>query len=239
MNARRILLRAVVAALSLTALVAITALLGGSFGDTEWRILATTSGFALASLFALRGTILLDQGIHRRLGWSVVVLSGLAFVLLLKVVWVDDGDSEWTWKSLAIAAGLAGALGQIATSLARRRPTDPPSIRPLSAAAGVCAITVEVLIAFAAIDEIDEGGFYRFLAAVFVLDVLLVALETVVRRLGDKPSVAAGHAAFVCVLADGQQIRREAREQELPEAVASALRELNARGKRVRSIELA
>ncbi len=239
MNARRILLRAVVAALSVTALVAISALIGGSFGDTEWKILATTSGFALASLFALRGTILLDQGIHRRLAWSVVVLSALAFVLLLNVVWVDSGDSEWTWKSLAIAAGLAGALGQIATSLARRRPTDPPSIRPLSAAAGVCALTVEVLIAFAAIDEIDAGGYYRFLAAVFVLDVLLVALESVVRRLGDKPAVAPGHAAFVCVLADGRQIRREAREQDLPEAVASALRELNARGKHVRSIELA
>ena len=235
---RRILLRAVVGALSLTALIAIAALLGGDFGNTQWRILATTSGFALASLFALRGTILLDQGIYRRLGWSVVVLSALAFVLELKVVWIDSGDSAWTWKTMAIAAGLAGALGQIATSLSRRRPTDPPSIRPLSAAAAVCAITVEVLIAFAAIDEVDSGGFYRVLAAVFVLDVLLVALESVVRRLGDKPAVAPGHAAFVCVLTDGRQIRREARTQELPEAVASALREMNARGQRVRSIEL-
>src|SRR3954452_16539751 len=122
MNARRILLRAIVAALSVTALVAITALLGGSFGDTEWKALATTGGFALASLFALRGTILLDQGHHRRLGWAVVGLSALAFLLLLKVVWIDDGDSEVTWKALAITAGFAGALGQIATTLARRRP---------------------------------------------------------------------------------------------------------------------
>lgn len=238
MRARRMLLRAVVAALSVTALVAIAAILGGDFGGTQWKILATTSGFALASLFALRGTILLDQGIRRRLGWSVVFLSALAFLLLLKVLWIDDGDSEWTWKTLAIAAGLAGALGQIATSISRRRPTDPPSIRPLSAAAAVCALTVEVLIAIAAIDEVSAGDYYRILAAIFVLDVLLVALESVVRRLGDKPAVAPGHAAFVCVLADGRQIRREARAQELPEAVASALRELNARGQRVRSIEL-
>jgi hypothetical protein len=238
MKARRILLRAVVAALSITALVAIAALLGGSFGQTEWRILATTGGFSLASLFALRGTILLDQGIRRRLGWAVVLLSAFAFLLLLKVVWIDDGDSEWTWKTMTIAAGLAGALGQIATSISRRRPTDPPSIRPLSAAAAVCALTVELLIALAAIEEIGDGGFYRFLAAVFVLDVLLVALESVVRRLGDKPAVAPGHAAFVCVLADGRHIRREARATELPEAVASALREMTARGERVRSIEL-
>jgi hypothetical protein len=238
MKARRILLRAVVAALSVTALVAISALLGGNFGETEWKILATTGGFALASLFALRGTILLDQGIHRRLGRSVVVLSALAFLLLLKVVWIDDGASEWTWKTMTIAAGLAGALGQIATSLSRRRPTDPPSIRPLSAAAAVTALTVEALIALAAIDEIGDGGYYRVLAAVFVLDVLLVALESVVRRLGDRPAAAPGHAVFVCILADGRQIRREAREHELPEAVASALRELNARGQRVRAIEL-
>jgi hypothetical protein len=238
MKARRILLRAVVAALSVTALVAISALLGGNFGETEWKILATTGGFALASLFALRGTILLDQGIHRRLGRSVVLLSAFAFLLLLKVVWIDDGGSEWTWKTMTIAAGLAGALGQIATSLSRRRPTDPPSIRPLSALAAVTALTVEVLIALAAIDEIDNGGYYRVLAAVFVLDVLLVALESVVRRLGDRPAAAPGHAVFVCILADGRQIRREAREHELPEAVASALRELNARGQRVRAIEL-
>jgi hypothetical protein len=238
MSMRRILLRAVVTALSVTALIAISALLGGDFGGTEWKILGTTSGFALASLFALRGTILLDRNIHRRLGWSVVVLSALAFVLLLKVLWIDDGDSDWTWKTLAISAGLAGALGQIATSISRRRPTDPPSIRPLSAAAAVCALTVEVLIAIAAIEEIGDGGYYRFLAAVFVLDVLLVALESVVRRLGDRPAVAPGNAAFVCTLADGRQIRREARAQELPEAVASALREANARGQRVRMIEI-
>jgi hypothetical protein len=235
---RRFLLLSVVTALSLTALIAIAAVLGGSFGDTEWRVLATTGGFALASLFAMRGTILLDRGQNRRLGWAVVGLSALAFVLLLKVVWIDDGDSAVTWKALAISAGFAGALGQIATSIARRRPTDPPSLRPLTWAAGACALTVEALIAYAALFEVDNGDYYRFLAAVFILDVLLVALESVVRRLGARPAVPAGHAAFVCVLADGSNIRREARAGDLPEAVASALRELTARGKQVRSVEL-
>jgi hypothetical protein len=238
MSARRLLLLAVVTALSLTALIAILALLTGSFGETQGKILATTGGFALASLFAMRGTILLDQGRHRDLGWTVVALSALAFLLEVKVVWIDDGGSEVTWKALAITAGFAGALGQIATSLARRRPSDPPSLRPLSWAAGACALTVEALIAFAAIEEVDDGDYYRFLGAVFILDVLLVALEAVVRRLGARPAVPAGHAAFVCVLADGRQVRREAREHDLPNAVASALRELAARGERVRSVEL-
>lgn len=238
MSLRRFLLLSVVTALSLTALIAITAVLGGAFGDTEWKILATTGGFALASLFAMRGTILIDQGRHRNLGWWVVGLSGLAFLLELKVVWIDTGDSEVTWKALAVTAGFAGALGQIATSLARRRPTDPPSLRPLSWAAGACALTVEALIAYAAIAEVSDGGYYRLLGAVFILDVLLVALEAVVRRLGAKPVVQAGHAAFVCVLADGRHVRREAREHDLPNAVASALRELIARGERVRSVEL-
>jgi hypothetical protein len=237
-SARRFLLLAVVTALSVTALIAILALLAGSFGDTEGKILATTGGFALASLFAMRGTILLDQGRHRRLGWAVVVLSAVAFVLELKVVWIDSGDSEFTWKALAISAGFAGALGQIATSLARRRPGDPPSVRPLGWAAGACALTVEAMIAIAAIDEVGDAGYYRLLGAVFVLDIFLVALESVTRRLGARPEVPAGHAAFVCVLADGRQVRREAREHDLPNAVASALRELAVRGERVRSIEL-
>jgi hypothetical protein len=237
-NARRFLLLGVVTALSVTALIAILALLTGSFHEAEWKILATTGGFALASLFAMRGTILLDQGRNRDLGWTVVALSGLAFILELKVVWIDTGDSEVTWKALAITAGFAGALGQIATSLARRRPSDPPSVRPIGAFAGVCALTVEALIAYAAVAEVSDGGYYRFLGAVFILDVLLVALESIVRRLGAKPTIEAGHSAFVCVLADGREVRREAREGDLPNAVASALRELIARGERVRSVEL-
>jgi hypothetical protein len=238
-SARRFLLLSVVTALSVTALIAILALLAGSFGDTEGKILATTGGFALASLFAMRGTILLDLGRHRRLGWSVIVLSAVAFLLLLTAVWIDDwGDSELTWKALAITAGFAGALGQIATSLARRRPTDPPSLRPILWAAGACALTVEAMIAFAAIDEVSDSGYYRLLGAIFVLDIFLVALESVIRRLGARPEVPAGHAAFVCVLADGRQIRREVREHDLPNAVASALRELAVRGERVRSVEL-
>ena len=237
MTLRRFLLLSLVTALSVTALIAILAVLGGTFGETEWKVLATTGGFALASLFAMRGTILLDQGRNRDLGWAVVGLSALAFLLELKVVWLDEGDSEITWKALAITAGFAGALGQIATSLARRRPNDPPAVRPLGMAAGACALAVEALIAFAAIAEVDDGGYYRFLGAVFILDVLLVALEAVVRRLGARAEVQPGHAAFVCVLADGRQVRREAREHDLPNAVASALRELSARGARVRSID--
>jgi len=238
MKPRRILLFAVVGALCLTGLVAILALLAGNFGETEGRILATTGGFALASLFAMRGTILLDQGRHRDLGWTVVALSSLAFLLELKVVWVDQGDSDVTWKALAITAGCAGALGQIATSLARRRPTDPPSLRPLAWAAGACALAVELLIAIAAIEEVDDAGFYRFLAAVFVLDVLLVALEAVVRRLGTPTAVPAGAAPYVCVLSDGRRVRPQAHDRDLPSAVAAALREFTARGQRVRSIEL-
>ena len=238
MSARRFLLLSLVTALSVTALIAITAVLGGAFGDTEWKVLATTGGFALASLFAMRGTILLDQGRYRDLGWAVVGLSALAFLLELKVVWIDVGDSEVTWKALAITAGFAGALGQIATSLARRRPTDPPSVRPLGMAAGACALTVEALIAFAAIAEVGGGGYYRFLGAVFILDVLLVALESIVRRLGTPAAAPAGSAPFVCVLADGQRVRPQTHERDVPAAVAAALRELTARGKRVRAIEL-
>ena len=238
MQARRILLLAVVTALSVTALVAILALLSGEFHETEWKILATTGGFALASLFAMRGTILLDQGRHRDLGWTVVALSALAFLLELKVVWIDDGDSEVTWKSLAIVAGFAGALGQIATSLARRRPTDPPSLRPLSWAAGACALTVELMIAVAAIDEVSEVGYYQLLGAVFVLDILFVALEAVVRRLGAPATVPDGAAPFVVVLGDGRRVRPQTHDRDVPAAVASALREFAARGHRVRAVEL-
>jgi len=63
-----------------------------------------------------------------------------------------------------------------------------------------------------------------------------------VRRLGtaavaaqEAPGLAA--TRFVCVLADGRRLAREA-PADLPEAVADALRTLHARGEHVTRIEL-
>lgn len=228
---RRPLLLAAAGALSLTALVAIVALLTQDFGETQLRILATTGGFALSSLIATRGTALLDQQRHAALGRAVIWLSALSFLIELWILWLDN-DSPVAWKSYVCCISAAIASGQIAGMLSRRRASDPPSIAVLVVAAGACAIVASGMGWAAAIGEIDHAGYYRLLGAVVVSNVLLVLLQPVLRRLGGPaPSTEGGRGRFILVLADGERIEREA--VDLPDGVARALREARHSGRSV------
>jgi hypothetical protein len=235
---RRLLLVGTVSALSLTALFAIFALLTGSFDETQVRILATTGGCGLASLLAMPGTRLIEQLRHVDLGRLVVLLAVLTFLVELWAVWIDT-DSDVSWRSLVVVVSFTIALAQIAGSLARQRPSDPDSVALLGLGAGVCAIVLALLISLAALAKVGDSGYYRLLGVVAVLDVLLVALQAAVRRFGATPAASGMRApAFVCVLADGRRVRPHSSARDLPSAVASALRELERRGERVRTIEL-
>jgi hypothetical protein len=235
---RRLLLIATVTTLSLTALIAILALLTQDFGETQLRILATTGGFGLASLIAMRGTALLDQDRQVTLGKTVIGLSALAFLLELWIIWLDT-DSEAAWKSYVCATAWAAALGQIAGMLARQRTSDPDSIGPLITGAGTCAVVLALMASFAALAEVDDPFYYELFGVAAVLDVLALALQPVVRRLGqpspaaprDRPAVAEGK--FAVFLRDGRRLVYPA-DADLPTAVANSLRE---HGDRVTRIE--
>jgi hypothetical protein len=92
----------------------------------------------------------------------------------------------------------------------------------------------------AAIAEVDDAPYYQLFGVVAVLDVLGIALQPVVRRLGAPPPAAAaegpGGNRFVCVLADGRRVERDL-GPDPPGAVADALRELRGRGERIARIE--
>jgi hypothetical protein len=225
---RRLLLIGAITTLSATAIIAIVALLAGDFADTELRTLATTGGFGLTSLIAMRGTALLDQRRHIALGRSVITLSALSFLIELWILWVDD-DNELGWKSYVCSISAAVALAQIAGMLSRRRTTDPKWIPRLVLAAGMSAIV-------AALGEISRAGYYRVLGAVVVLNVFLVVLQPVLRRLAQPTAIGGPARRFVLVFADGNRIEREAKD--LPDEVARALREAEQSGAQVSRIEL-
>jgi hypothetical protein len=222
---RRLLLVTTVTALCVTALIAITALLLGDFDDTQLRILATTGGFGLVSLIATRGTALLDQGRHETLARAVLALSALAFVIELWVIWIDT-DSDAAWKSYVCAIAAAGATGQVAGMIARRRPTDPRSIRALVLAGGACAVLLALMASFAALAEVEEVAYYQLFGVLAILNVLALVLQPVVRRLGTPAPSAARvpEGRFVVVLRDGRRLEHDG-GGDLPRAVASALRE--------------
>lgn len=74
MQARRVLVRTTLAALCVTAAVAILVLLTRSFDDTTWRILGTTTTIGICALLAVPAGALLERGERRVLARASATL---------------------------------------------------------------------------------------------------------------------------------------------------------------------
>ncbi|CAN5138938.1 hypothetical protein BH18ACT12_BH18ACT12_04440 [soil metagenome] len=87
--------------------------------------------------------------------------------------------------------------------------------------------------------EIDSASYYQAFGVVAVLDILDIVLQPVIRRLGTpSASVTGGRAGcFTLVLAGGRRREHET-HGDLPDEVATTLREARDRGERVARIEL-
>jgi peptidoglycan/LPS O-acetylase OafA/YrhL len=221
---RRPLVRGIVASLCLTAAAAIVALVSGDFGDTQLRVILTTTAVSLYGLLALPAGVLLDRERMRVLAYAVIALSVLGFVLFMNIVWIEWDDSgEVAWKSTLVVSVAAGALAQIAASQSRRRADDSPAIEWLTLASSGAALLLAAMVSIAALAEIDDAGYYRALGAVAVLDVLLLILPPVLRR--GRASTAEG----------AQRVRLVV---EADAAVADALaKDVESRGGRIVSRE--
>jgi MFS family permease len=178
---RRLFLRALVASLSATAALAIGTLLFAEFDDTAGRILATTALISAASLFSLPAGVLLDQGRATLLAWAVLALAAAAFVLSMVLVW---GDVEDVWKAVVTLAVFAAASSQTAASTARRRGDDPPGVVRLYLASIVLGYGLATLLTVAALEEVENADYYRFVGAVAVAAVLAALLQPILRRMG-------------------------------------------------------
>ena len=106
---------ALVTGLCFTAAAAVLALVTGSFGDTDARVILTSIGFAIASTTASSGAAARLRPSERLqlLGSATVLASVTAFVLLLAGLWtnMDDWGSEEVWRAFGCIAvlGVAGA----------------------------------------------------------------------------------------------------------------------------------
>ncbi|HEX2044457.1 MAG TPA: hypothetical protein VHF23_02380 [Gaiellaceae bacterium] len=222
MDLRRLFLRILVASLCVTAGLAIVTLLVAEFDETAGRILATTAFLAFFSLLAMPGGALLDRGRYTGLAGATLVLAGLAFLAAMVVVWSDwSEDLEDAWKALVVLGGFAGASSQTATLRARLRDGDRAGVLRLYLASLVLGFGLAFLIAVAALGEIEQAGFYRFLGAVAVANVLVALLQPVLRRLGGRP------------YEPGARLVVSLDRPPSPEAVDAALRALREYGPRI------
>jgi hypothetical protein len=255
---KRLFFIGLIASLSATAFIAILTLLLGEFDETGGRILLTTALLSGFSLFALPAGSLLDQRRAVLLAYAVLALSALAFVVAMTLVWGswdDDNDHERQWKTLAVLASFAAAGAQIAATTSRRRADDSDAVRWLYGTSVALALLFAVLVSVAAINEIDDEGFYRALGAVTVADVLLVIVQSVARRLrpgGPAAAAAPGgsHTLRIHVdgtpaelpagyTASGQAVECTVPGSDFADAVARAIRTREQAGLRVERIERA
>ena len=224
-----VLLRAIVASLTATALLAIGILLLGHFGQTEGRILTTTMLLAGYGLLALPAGFLFDQGRRTGLAWAVLILATAGFVLSVALVWTGDDPPEALAKTAATIAALAVASTQVAALAARRTEREPESVRRLFLASTALALALASMVGLAVWAEIGSSGFYRALGAAVVLDVLLVALQPILAAARREPTI---HRLRL-VGQPGGEVETTVEAGDFASAAAKAIRAAERNGTRV------
>ena len=219
------LLLGVAVLLSFSALLAIAILLVGRFGSVEGRILGSTALLAGYGLVALPAIVLLDSGRSRALGLTTAALAALAAALALGAIW-SESSSDILGQTVGSATIVALGFAQVAAVTARRSERDPILVRRLFL---VSCGTATLLAAFGVtlLWVAPEGGdAARFLGALLVLDLLLVALQPLLAR------ARAGNVArrFVVVTASGEHIEVEIAGGDVASAAARAIRSVERGG---------
>lgn len=187
---RRYLGWALVGALTVAALTGCAALLSGSFDDTDWRMIATSLGFALCSSAAASGELLRKRSGPGKqvLGGATVVSAVATFLLLTGLVWIDD-DSDRLVRALGVLALTTLCASHASLMIAGRRPGDSDTVSALTTASIVLGSVEGLLGASAIVDvaEADEG--YAQLSGVLVIALLLTTvLAPLIRKLGTPAS---------------------------------------------------
>jgi hypothetical protein len=185
----RTLLRIVIVALCVAAAVACYALVGGKFSDTDWKIIATSTLFALVSALAAAGFAVGERS--RPLASVAVGSAALCFALLSAGLWLEiDGEAFWRLTGCVSVVALESA--HVSFVLSRLRAADPRAVATITrVAVGLAAISSAMGLAPITGLLPDDGDFVAYgeiLGVVLVGQLLCTALAPLLRRLraGDE-----------------------------------------------------
>ena len=233
MDLGRLFLRALVASLTATALLAIGVLLLADFDETTWKIIATTALLSAFSLLAMPGAVLLDQNRDVWLGWLTLALAGWGLAHALFLLWAEE---EAGVKFLITVVAFAGASTQASATTGRLRDDDSASVSALYLAGIGGSVLVAILVSFAAWQEIEDGTYYRSLAALVVAVLLVTLLQPILRRSARQGGPAPRYRLTITTR-DGTALRRNVDAPDFAAAVASAIREVERSGATVVRVE--
>jgi hypothetical protein len=166
-------------------------MLGGEFSDTDWKVIATSTLFALTSSMAAAGLSVRERS--PVLGAAGVAAAAAAFVLVSFGMW-GELDSEVFWRITGIIAIVALESAHVAFIWSRLRPTDPTSVARITRAAiGLAVVSAVLGIAPIAGLEGNETLYVELLGVVLVGQLLCTVLAPLVRRLSagaERPVIA-------------------------------------------------
>jgi hypothetical protein len=189
----RAVLRILIAALCLAAVVASIALLRGKFSDTDWKVIATSTLFAVASSMAAAGFAVRDR--RPALGTLTVTAVAGAFVLVTVGMWAEIEGGTF-WRVTGCVSIVAIEAAHVAFVLSRLRASDAPAVTSVTRAAVALAVISGAMgVAPVAGVLTDDDSFVLYaeiLGVVLVGQLLCTALAPLLRRLrasAERPAV--------------------------------------------------
>jgi len=177
---KRLSLGSLIGFLSLSALIAIGALLSGDFGSTQIKVILTTLTISGASICAMACSAFVEKRGRSAIGVLGIVCAAIAAGLTIGGIW-GEFSSELYWKSTVttIIASIS-----LAHSLLLFIPALAPNYRWTQGALSLTAAILAGMILVAVWGEISGAGYYRVLGVVAVLVVLLTLIVPICARLG-------------------------------------------------------
>jgi len=177
MSIRRLFWLGAAILFSIAALVAIAAVLGGSFGATQEHVLETCGIAFVCGATALAGLACVDRGVIVLAGWVAAALGLTSFVTWTAGAW-SEPSSDGFWK----VAGLFGVwtLAALIVTTLRLLASSPRLRRtfvPATWAAALLAATVSTEMILA-----EDGGPWKLVVVLVILTALGYALTPVLQR---------------------------------------------------------
>ena len=169
--------------LSLTALIAIISVLGGKFGDTQIKVLATTFTISAASICAMSCAAFIEKRKALvQIGVAGIAFAAVAAAMTIIVIW-GEIEGEHFWKTTITLIVISVALAQ---TLLLWIPNLAENHKWTQTAASIFIALLALQIIFAVWREIDSEDYYRLLAVVSIVVVLLILIVPICSKLGAR-----------------------------------------------------
>jgi hypothetical protein len=177
MSIRRLFWLGAAVLFSVAALVAIAAVLGGAFGDTQERILVTCGIAFVCGAATLAGLACIDRGVMPAVAWGTVVLGVASFAVWTGAAW-KEGTSDAYWKLAGIlGVWMLAALVVATLRLLTSSPRLLSTVVPATWASAVLAAAVSTQMILA-----EDEGPWKLEVVLVILTALGYALTPVLQR---------------------------------------------------------